>query len=78
MVEAVSTPWIATLPASHHAVISAASVMIDSSDRSAWWTHAGDAALLLAVAFAIPFAILAVGIPVALMLRLLLWIGGLL
>lgn len=35
----------------------------------------GDGLMLLAVVFAIPIVILAVGIPVALVVQLLLWIG---
>jgi hypothetical protein len=35
-----------------------------------------DVVMLLAVILFIPFAILAIGIPVALVLQLLVWIGG--
>ena len=38
----------------------------------------GDALSLLAVAFAIPLIVLAVGMPVVLTVRLLLWLVGLL
>jgi hypothetical protein len=38
----------------------------------------GDVLLLAAVVGSIPFVILAVGIPIALTLRLLLWFGGML
>ena len=39
---------------------------------------AGDLMGLVAIAFCIPFVILAITTPIALFLRLLLWIGGLL
>jgi hypothetical protein len=38
----------------------------------------GDLLGAAAIAFCIPFVILAIGIPIALCVRLLLWIGGLL
>jgi hypothetical protein len=38
----------------------------------------GDALGAVAIVLCIPFVILAIGIPIALCLRLLLWIGGLL
>ena len=38
----------------------------------------GDLLAALAIAFCIPFVILAIGIPIALCIRLLMWIGGLL
>ncbi len=37
-------------------------------------SHGGDALLLVGIIVSIPFAILAVGIPIALLLQLLLWI----
>ena len=37
-------------------------------------SHGGDALLLVGVIVSIPFAIMAVGIPIALLLQLLLWI----
>jgi hypothetical protein len=39
---------------------------------------AGDALALIGVVLAIPFVILAIGIPIALFVQLLLWIGRLL
>lgn len=48
------------------------------SMASTAWIGATDALLLLAIVFAIPFVILAVGAPIALALRLLLWLLGLL
>jgi hypothetical protein len=39
---------------------------------------AGDLVGVVALVLCIPFVILAIGIPIALCLRLLLWIGGLL
>jgi hypothetical protein len=36
----------------------------------------GDAGGILSVAFIAPFAILAVGIPIALLVRLLAWLAG--
>ena len=38
----------------------------------------GDLLGVLAIVFSVPFVILAIGIPIALFGRLLLWIGGLL
>ena len=38
----------------------------------------GDVLTALAIVFCIPVVILAIGIPIALCIRLLLWIGGLL
>ena len=42
------------------------------------WIGATDIVALLAVIFAFPFVILAVGVPVALILNVLLWLGRLL
>jgi hypothetical protein len=42
------------------------------------WIGATDIVALLAVVFALPFVILAVGVPVALILNVLLWLGRLL
>jgi len=39
-------------------------------------TGAGELLALLGIVFCIPFAILALGTPIALLVRLLLWIGG--
>jgi hypothetical protein len=48
------------------------------ADRSAGWRSAlADGVALLALAWTIPFAILLVGMPVALTIALLLWIGRL-
>jgi hypothetical protein len=46
--------------------------------RSRSLAIAGDLLLLLGVVFSIPLVILAIGLPVALLLQLLLWLGGLL
>jgi hypothetical protein len=40
--------------------------------------HVGDLLGTIGIVLCIPFVILAIGIPIALCLRLLLWIGGLL
>jgi hypothetical protein len=46
--------------------------------RRATWVAATDVLSLLALVFSIPFVILAVGLPIALALQLLLWLGRLL
>ncbi len=38
--------------------------------------HVGDVLGLVGIVFCIPFVILAIGLPIALCLRLVLWIGG--
>lgn len=45
---------------------------------NAAWIGATDILSLLAIVFALPFVILAVGVPVALILNVLLWLGRLL
>ena len=42
------------------------------------WIGATDVVAVLAIVFALPFVILAVGLPVALILNVLLWLGRLL
>ena len=39
---------------------------------------AGDVLVLLGIVLCVPFVILAIGIPIALCVRLLVWIGGML
>ena len=36
----------------------------------------GEALTLVAIVFCVPFVILAIGLPIALLVRLLLWVGG--
>ena len=38
------------------------------------WMGATDVGLMLGIAFAIPFVVLAVGVPIALIVQLLLWL----
>ena len=39
---------------------------------------AGEVLTLVAIVFCVPFVILAIGLPIALLVRLLLWVGGVL
>jgi len=55
-----------------------ASPLIDDGLLSRAASTLGDALMSAAIVICIPFVILAVGIPIALCLRLLLWIAGML
>jgi hypothetical protein len=60
------------------AIVAGTAGRVDTRLASRAWIAVTDVLSLLAMVLAIPFVVLAVGIPVALALQLLLWIGRLL